>query len=147
VIPGPLPAVLEAGGGGDKSAVELAARRVAMAFERAAGRNPIDVSKTGVGYDLRSEGAGDELRYIEVKGHTSTGDVTLYYTEWQTAHRMRDEFFIYVVDYATSMPDLWIVQDPVARGIKPTEKVVEYHIPAEQLRAAAQRIHLHQERQ
>ena len=64
------------------------------------GRAPEDVSKTGVGYDVRSEGSEGEVRYIEVKGHAATGDVTLYYTEWQMAHRMGEEFFIYEVDDA-----------------------------------------------
>jgi uncharacterized protein DUF3883 len=99
---------------------------------------PVDVSRTGVGYDLRSEDSSGAVRYIEVKGHAATGDVTLYYTEWQTAQRMGDEFFIYVVDHALSTPQLWIVQDPVGKGIQPAEKVVEYHIPAERLRAVAE---------
>jgi Protein NO VEIN, C-terminal len=70
------------------------------------------------------------VRYIEVKGHATTGDVTLYYTEWQTAHRMREEFFIYQVDHALSAPRLSIIQDPVGKGIQAVEKVVEYQIPA-----------------
>ena len=140
VIPPPAQTAVERGPygpGGDQSAVELAAMQVVMDYEVAAGRNPVDVSKTGVGYDVRSEAPDCSLRYIEVKGHTTTGDVTLYYTEWQTAHRMRAEFFIYVVDHALTQPHLWIVQDPVGKGIRPVEKVVEYHIPAEQLHAVA----------
>ena len=99
--------------------------------------NRLNVSKTGVGYDVRSEGADGEVRYIEVKGHASTGDVTLYYTEWQMAHRMGEEFFIYEVDYALTDPQLRIVQDPVGKGIEPLERVVEYLINTEQLRVAA----------
>ena len=63
--------------------------QVAMDHERSYGRTAVDVSKRGVGYDVKSEGPNGEVRYIEVKGHTSTGDVVLYYTEWQMAHRMR----------------------------------------------------------
>ena len=62
------------------------------------------MSKTGVGYDVRSEAPDGAVRYIEVKGHAATGDVTLYYTEWQMAHRMRQEFFIYEVNYALTAP-------------------------------------------
>jgi superfamily II DNA or RNA helicase len=140
VIPGPVPKVMEqVPAGRDKTAVEQAAMRVAMDYERAAGRTPVDVSKTGVGYDVRSEGADGAVRYIEVKGHATTGDVTLYYTEWQTAHRMREEFFIYEVDYALTAPELWITRDPVGKGVQPEERVVEYHVRSEQLRVLAER--------
>lgn len=136
VIPGPVPAAWSQSGG-DRTAIEMAAMNVVMEYERQSGREPVDVSKTGVGYDIRSEAPDGSVRYIEVKGHTATGDVTLYYTEWQTAHRMREEFFIYVVDHALTAPSLWIVQDPVGRGVEPTEKVVEYHVSLAQLQAAA----------
>jgi superfamily II DNA or RNA helicase len=139
VIPGPVPRAKEVGpAGGDKSAVETAAMRVALEYERSQGRNPVDVSKTGVGYDIRSEASDGEVRYIEVKGHATTGDVTLYYTEWQMAHRMREEFFIYEVDCALSDPQLWITRDPVGKGIEPIERVVEYIIRADELDRVAE---------
>jgi len=100
----------------------------------------VDVSQTGVGYDIRSEGPSGEVRYIEVKGHSTSGDVVLYYTEWQTAHRMREELFIYDVRNALTEPRLWIVQDPVGKGTQPVEKVVEYQISAEQLAAAGEHV-------
>ena len=140
VIPGPVPRVREEGRGGDNTTVEMAAMKVAMKHETAQGRTPRDVSKTGVGCDIRSEGPDGSVRYIEVKGHAATGGVTLYYTEWQMAHRMRGEFFIYEVNHVLTEPELWIVQDPVGRGIKPTERVVEYHIPLAQLRAIAEEV-------
>jgi hypothetical protein len=124
--------------GGDRSAVERAAMQVALEHEQAAGRQPVDVSREGVGYDIRSTGPAGEVRYIEVKGHMVTGDVTLYYTEWQTAHRMRDEFYIYIVDHALSVPNLWIVRDPVGHGVEARELTVQYHIRDEQLRALAE---------
>ena len=64
-----------------------AAMAVVEAYEIAHGRTPDNVSRRGVGYDFRSDGPDGSVRYIEVKGHTTTGDVTLYYTEWQTAQR------------------------------------------------------------
>ena len=137
VIPGPVPRVREEGRGGDNTTIEMAAMRVAMEYESAQGRTPVDVSKTGVGCDIRSEGPEGAVRYIEVKGHAGTGGITLYYTEWQMAHRMRGEFFIYEVDHALTAPDLWITQDPVGKGVKATERVVEYHVDSEELRSAA----------
>ena len=136
VIPGPVPAAWVQAGG-DMTAIEQAAMQAAVAHECANDREPVDVSRGGVGYDIRSTAPDGAVRYIEVKGHATTGDVTLYYTEWQTAHRMRDEFFIYVVDHALTEPDLWLVRDPVGKGIRPTEKVVEDQIDLAQPRAAA----------
>ena len=113
--------------------------QVVMYYERTQGREPEDVSRTGVGCDIRSTSAAGSVRYIEVKGHAATGDVTLYYTEWQLAHRMREEFFIYEVDYATTAPALRIIQDPVGKGVRATERVTEYHIQAADLRARRNR--------
>ena len=73
-----------------------------------------------------------------IGGAAATGDITLYYTEWQTAHRMRDEFYIYVVDHALSGSDLWFVRDPVGQGIEAREQVVQYHIRDEHLRVIAE---------
>ena len=138
VLPGPVPAEHEKKiAGGDKTPSELAAMKVAMVYERAGGREPIDVSKTGVGYDIRSEGAHGEVRYIEAKGRAAEANVTLYYTEWQTANRMRDEFFIYYVTDPLKSPKLWIIQDPVGRGLEPEERIVEYRFEADQLLAVA----------
>ena len=138
VIPGPVPHVIEEGRGGDNTTVEMAAMRVAMDYERAHGREPEDVSKTGVGCDVRSVAPDGAVRYIEVKGHAATGDITLYYTEWQLAHRMSEEFFIYEVDYALTEPELRVVQDPIGKGVPARESVIEYRIQAADLRAAAE---------
>ena len=138
VIPGPVPRVMEKGlRGGDNTTVEMAAMKVAMDHEVAYGRVPVDVSKTGVGYDIRSEAPNGAVRYIEVKGHTATGDVVLYYTEWQMAHRMGEEFFIYEINHALTRPELRIIQDPVGQGIEPTERVVEYHVATSQIERLA----------
>ena len=138
VLPGPIPAAWQQGlSGGNKKEIELAGMRVAMDFERALGRTPEDVSNRGCGYDIRSVAADSSVRYIEVKAHTTAGDVTLYYTEWQMANRLREEFFIYEVEQALSAPSLRIIQDPVGKGIEPVEKVVEYRIEAAKLAAHA----------
>ena len=124
--------------GGDNTTVELAAMDVAMDYERSQGREPEDVSKTGVGCDIKSAAPDGSVRYIEVKGHAASGDITLYYTEWQLAHRMREEFFIYEVDHALTKPTMRIVQDPVGKGVPADERVVEYRISAASLRAVAE---------
>lgn len=138
VLPSPIPAAWQQGlAGGNKQEIELAGMRVASEYERACGRVPEDVSKRGCGYDIRSTGDDGSVRYIEVKAHTTAGDVTLYYTEWQMANRLREEFFIYEIEQALSSPTLRIIQDPVGKGIEPVEKVVEYRIAAAKLAAHA----------
>ena len=137
VVPGPVPRAVEQGLGGDNTVVEMAAMVAVMEYEMAQGREPTDVSRLGVGYDIKSEGPDQRVRYIEVKGHGTTGGVMLYYTEWLMAHRMREEFFIYEVNHATTKPEIWITQDPVGKGIEPTERVVEYHITADQMKAVS----------
>ncbi|MCY3957105.1 MAG: helicase-related protein [Chloroflexi bacterium] len=133
IIPAPAHRVAEHASGGDYTAVEMAAMKAVLDHEKSHGRTAVDVSKSGAGYDIRSAGHDGDVRYIEVKGHKTTGDVVLYYTEWQMAHRMRKEFFIYEVNYALTNPSIQIVQDPVGRGLEPTEKVVEYHIKSGEL--------------
>jgi hypothetical protein len=127
-------------GGGDQRAIEYAAMDHVISYERKQGRSPVDVSRQGVGHDIRSVGSDGTVRYIEVKGHLSTGPITLYYTEWQTAHRMREEFFIYNVTEVLSVPRLQIIQDPVGKGIQPIEKVITYQIELAQFESAAEEV-------
>lgn len=125
----PIPNAVEKGLGGDQTVIEKAAMDYVLKWEAMKGRIPQDVCKTGVGYDIKSVAADGGVRYIEVKGHQAeSAGINLYYTEWQTANRMRDEFFIYEVEHATTGPVMRIVQDPVGKGIQPEEKVVEYGI-------------------
>jgi hypothetical protein len=67
----------------------------------------------------------------------------MYYTEWQMANRLRSEYFLYEVNDAFAEPKLRIIPDPVGKGIKPVEKVVEYHIDAAQITAIAQTVATH----
>lgn len=66
VIPGPVPAAwMEGQAGGDRKGVELAGMKFAMGFD-------------------------EEARYVELKGPMTTGDVTLYWIDWEMANRIRE---------------------------------------------------------
>lgn len=129
--------------------VEAAAMAFAMAYERAQGRNPIDVSsaRDGSGFDIRSVSADPatgelELRRIEVKGRSAAdGDVGLYRTEWYAAQRFRDGYWLYVV-YGAGTGDerLVTIQDPCGRlrGVREIAQVTGYRVPAESIREAGQ---------
>jgi superfamily II DNA or RNA helicase len=99
--------------------IEAVGMRHAMEHERRQGRLPEDVSAQNLGYDIRSTGAGI-VRYIEVKARASTGAVALTPNEWLMAHRLGNEYWLYVVENAASTPVLYLVENPAAR-LKPNE--------------------------
>ena len=101
-------------------------------------QDPNIMPSSRLGYPLMPEDSQYGKSWIEVKEHAATGSITLYYTEWQLAHRMRGEFFIYEVNHALTEPELWVTQDPAGKGIQATERVVEYHIDSEQMQSVAQ---------
>jgi hypothetical protein len=92
-----------------------------MKYERSQNRVPEDVSPQNLGYDVRST-ANQEVRYIEVKARSRTGAVALTPNEWLMAHRLGEEYWLYVVENAASQPTLYRVQNPAAK-LKPNEMV------------------------
>lgn len=105
-----------------KRKVEEAGMRVVLDHERRKGREPKDVSKEFLGYDIVSHGA-EETRYIEVKAFAATGPLELTPHEWQMARRLGRDYWIYVVEDALSKPKLTIIQDPVNTLPQPQEVV------------------------
>jgi len=103
--------------------VEIAAMKIAWAFEETAGARVTDVHspelarKAGLpdnpGFDLLSIRQGDEKRAIEVKGRVEMGDVEVSANEWAKACNMREGYWLYAVyNCATASPRLVRVQDP-----------------------------------
>jgi len=68
----------------------------------------IDVSDSSCGYDIESF----DGRHIEVKSFTSTGDPSLTSHEWDTARRYGKDYWLYIVENATSLPIIYERQDP-----------------------------------
>jgi superfamily II DNA or RNA helicase len=129
-------------------AVEAAAMAYVMAWERAEGREPTDVSaaRDGSGFDIRSLRTDPntlevELRRIEVKGRSApSGDVGLYRTEWFAAQRFRDGYWLYVVYGAlTATPRLVIVADPAGTlaDVEEVAQVTGYRVPGASIERAA----------
>jgi superfamily II DNA or RNA helicase len=103
--------------------IEMVGMRVAEKYEKENHRIPQDVSAENVGYDVKSLGK-NEIRYIEVKARAQTGSIDLTPNEWMIAQRLREEYWLYVVEYAgTKEPKLYTIQDP-AMKLSP-EKIVE----------------------
>jgi superfamily II DNA or RNA helicase len=102
--------------------IELIGMRVATEYELKEGRAPEDVSKQNLGFDIRSLGQDSAVRYIEVKARSRTGSIALTPNEWLMAHRLREEYWLYVVENATTKPELYLINDP-AKQLKPDQEI------------------------
>jgi len=131
--------VLPRGDMGEDPAIEEIGMQIAMQYEREQGRNPVDVSKENLGYDIYSEGNG-EKRYIEVKARAHLGDVELTWNEYVTAKRLKDKYWLYVVAYAAEKPTLYIIRDP-AHTLKVVEKYeVRFKVPVDEWRKKGKKV-------
>ena len=101
--------------------IEQVGMDVSMKYEREEGRTPEDVSLQNLGYDIRSRN-GKNYRYIEVKARAKEGAVVLTPNEWLMAHRLGDEYWLYIVVNAASNPELYVIQNP-AIHLKPEEEI------------------------
>ena len=100
---------------GDK--VDAAAVAFVIQHEKKRGVHYVkSVEDDDVGYDLESyDKEGILLRAIEVKGKTSDHDGEITPNEWKVAERLRDDYWLYVVDDAIDNPRLFKVQDPFGK--------------------------------
>jgi len=105
--------------------VEAIGMKVVLEYERRQGRSPEDVSLVKCGYDIRSYAPDGSVRYIEVKARTHTGPIVLTTNEWRMAHRLGDDYWLYVVNEAKTTPKLFTIQNP-AEVLHPEEKIVQY---------------------
>ena len=101
--------------------IEKIGMEIAIEYERKNGREPKDVSKEKLGFDIRSKGK-DEIRYIEVKARKDYGSVTLTQNEWFKAKRFKEQYWLYVVVNATTKPELYIINNPY-ENLEAFEKV------------------------
>jgi len=83
-----------------------------------------DCSKKNCGYDVASFD-----RKIEVKSHEHSGSIMLTDHEWETAERLGDDYWIYVVEDVFEDPKIYTVQNPKEKFQNSIEK-----IPAQQFR-------------
>ncbi len=112
--------------------IERIGMEIAMNYERSQGREPKDVSKENLGFDIRSEGKG-EIRYIEVKARRDEGFVALTPNEYFKAKRFKEQYWLYVVVNALSSPKLYIINNPAERleFVEKTEVVRYILLPQE----------------
>jgi Superfamily II DNA/RNA helicases, SNF2 family len=119
--------------------VERIGMEITMAYERSQGREPVDVSKENLGYDIRSEGKG-EVRYIEVKARSDESYVELTMNEYLKARQLKEKYWLYVVCNAQTSPTLYIINNP-AEKLKMDKRVVDvrYVVPPEEWKEKGER--------
>jgi superfamily II DNA or RNA helicase len=100
--------------------IEEIGMRVTMKFETDQGRSPENVAAQSLGFDIRSKAPDETIRYIEVKARAREGKIALTPNEWLMAHRLGNEYWLYVV----------------VANEGPVEKLIPYRIqnPAEKLK-------------
>ena len=101
--------------------IERIGMEITMEYEQSEGREPEDVSKENIGFDIRSRGGG-ETRYIEVKARKDEGQVALTRNEWFKAKRFKEQYWLYVVANAATNPTLYIINNP-AENLNVEEKI------------------------
>jgi superfamily II DNA or RNA helicase len=122
----------------ERRRVELEAMKIVMEYEKKSAqtdeqRNKIrDVSERDTGFDIESYD-----KYIEVKSFKTTGIPKLTSHEWETANRIKQDYWLYVVEDVfneqKSLDEkITPIQNPYAKlknTITPVEETtVRYHI-------------------
>lgn len=112
--------------------IERIAMAKALEYERKRGWIPEDVSAEDRGFDVLSKNpqSGD-VRFIEVKGRATVGEVILTENEFRTAERLKKDFWLYVVYNCGSKAEIHLVQDPARLGWEPIVKIQHYHVGAD----------------
>jgi len=113
--------------------VERIGMEIVMKFESENEREPEDVSKENLGFDIRSRGKDGKVRYIEVKARAGVGSVALTQNEWFKAQRLGNDYYLYVVWNAGKDPNTkpYIIQNPVVNlQVDQKVEIVRYIVPA-----------------
>ncbi len=61
--------------------------------------------------------SNEEIRYIEVKAFENTGIVEMTENEWKTAQKLKDNYWLYVVENALNEPkkNIFTIRNPSER--------------------------------
>ena len=118
--------------------IEHAAVAAATAYEEARGWQVESVEDQNRGFDLISRKPHPEdpqtciaVRFIEVKGRATVGEIALTSNEYKTAVRLKQDYWLYAVFNCASTPEVHPIQDPARLGWEPIVKIEHYHVGAE----------------
>lgn len=115
--------------------IEKIAVRAAIEHEEAEGRVVESVENDNRGFDLISRKPHPEdpktaidVRFIEVKGRAHTGEIALTANEYNTAKRLRQDYWLCVVFHCATQPSLNIFRDPSTLDWQPVAKIEHYRL-------------------
>jgi len=69
-----------------------------------------------------------DVRFIEVKGRATIGEVALSDNEYKTAERLKKDYWLYVAYNCGTKPELHLINDPARLGWQPVVQVAHYHL-------------------
>ena len=120
--------------------IEKRAVQAVTEYEEARGWQVESVEDQNRGFDLISRKPHSEdpktfveVRFIEVKGRASIGEIAMTTNEYKTAERLKKDYWLYAVFNCASTPEIHTVQDPIRLGWKPLVKVEHYHVGADEV--------------
>lgn len=123
--------------------IERIAVELAIAHEEARGWVVESVESANRGFDLISRRPHPEdsktfveVRFIEVKGRAGIGIVALSSNEYQTALRLKADYWLYVAFNCAGTPQLHTIQNPALLGWQPVMAVEHYQIGAETIKGS-----------
>jgi superfamily II DNA or RNA helicase len=117
--------------------VERIAVKLAIEHEKARGWVVESVESENRGFDLISRRPHPEdpktfieVRFIEVKGRAGVGVVALSSNEYQTAVRLKGDYWLYVAFGCGVAPQLHTINNPAQLGWQPIMAVEHYQVSA-----------------
>jgi superfamily II DNA or RNA helicase len=124
--------------------IERLAIQVAIRHEEARGWQVESVETENRGFDLISRRPHPEdpktfveVRFIEIKGRAGVGVVAVSANEYQTAQRLKSDYWLYVVFNCGGTPQLHTIQDPARLGWQPVVAVEHYQVGAGEVQRCA----------
>jgi hypothetical protein len=117
--------------------IERLAIQEAIRYEEARGWQVESVESANRGFDLISRRPHPEdpktfveVRFIEVKGRAGVGVVAVSANEYQTAQRLKSDYWLYVVFNCGGTPQIHTIQDPARLGWQPVVAIEHYIVQA-----------------
>ena len=117
--------------------IERIAVQEAIRHEESRGWVVESVESENRGFDLISRRPHPEdpktfveVRFIEVKGRASIGTVALSSNEYQTAQRLKADYWLYVAFNCAGTPQLHTIQNPAQLGWQAVMAVEHYQVSA-----------------
>jgi len=125
--------------------IERIAVNAVIAYENKHGRQVQSVEAENRGFDVISRRphpedpqTAIEVRFIEVKGRASVGEVALTSNEFRTAKRLGQDYWLYVVFNCATKPEVHVVRDPYRLEWVELVKVVHYKFASAQIKEASE---------